>query len=73
MIPLEVFDAVRKLWPAGNLELRRRDHDPRGGESRSLLLARGHLRDPYWTRHAAYGLEWPDQYKSLERFRPRFV
>jgi anthraniloyl-CoA monooxygenase len=40
------------------------------------LLARAHLWDPYWTRHAAYELgyplPWPDQYESLDNYRPRF-
>jgi len=40
------------------------------------VLARAHLFDPYWTRHAAqaqgYALPWPDQYCSLERYSPRF-
>lgn len=40
------------------------------------LLARAHLFDPYWTRHAAhmlrYALPWPDPYKSVEQYTPRF-
>ncbi len=47
------------------------------GRADLCLLARAHLWDPYWTRHAAYELgwplAWPPQYHSLERFRPRFV
>ena len=46
------------------------------GRADLCLLARAHLFDPYWTRHAAamqgYDLEWPDQYKSVERYTPRF-
>ena len=46
------------------------------GRADLCLLARAHLFDPYWTRHAAYmlgwPLEWPDPYKSLERYTPRF-
>ncbi len=46
------------------------------GRADLCVLARAHLWDPYWTRHAAYEqgfpLEWPDPYKSLARFRPRF-
>lgn len=38
-------------------------------------LARGHLYDPYWTRHAAaaqnFSLRWPNQYISVTRFQPR--
>jgi anthraniloyl-CoA monooxygenase len=41
------------------------------------LLARAHLWDPYWTRHAAhelgYPLPWPDQYESLANYKPRFT
>jgi anthraniloyl-CoA monooxygenase len=37
-------------------------------------IARAHLWDPYWTRHAAYSqdypLPWPAQYSSLARYRP---
>jgi anthraniloyl-CoA monooxygenase len=47
------------------------------GRADLCLLARAHLWDPYWTRHAAYelgwSLEWPPQYHSLDRFRPRFI
>jgi len=38
-------------------------------------LARAHLFDPYWTRHAAqqqgYDLPWPDQYQPARDFSPR--
>jgi anthraniloyl-CoA monooxygenase len=47
------------------------------GRADLCLLARAHLWDPYWTRHAAYELgvplKWPGQYDSLNRFRPRFT
>jgi len=47
------------------------------GRADLCLLARAHLWDPYWTRHAAYELgyplPWPDQYESLNRYRPRFT
>ena len=47
------------------------------GRADLCLLARAHLWDPYWTRHAAhelgYALPWPDQYESLNRYRPRFT
>lgn len=40
-----------------------------------VLLARGHLYDPYWTRHAAqdqgYNLPWPPQYAPARTFTPR--
>jgi anthraniloyl-CoA monooxygenase len=46
------------------------------GRADLCLLARAHLFDPYWTRHAAfmlgYDLEWPDPYKSVTRYTPRF-
>jgi len=47
------------------------------GRADLCLLARAHLWDPYWTRHAAYELgwplHWPDPYESLNRYRPRFT
>jgi anthraniloyl-CoA monooxygenase len=47
------------------------------GRADLCLLARAHLWDPYWTRHAAYELgwplEWPDPYSSLNAYKPRFV
>jgi anthraniloyl-CoA monooxygenase len=46
------------------------------GRADLCLLARAHLFDPYWARHAAYmlgySLPWPDPYKSVERYNPRF-
>jgi anthraniloyl-CoA monooxygenase len=46
------------------------------GRADLCLLARAHLFDPYWTRHAAWmqdwPLPWPDPYKSVERYTPRF-
>jgi anthraniloyl-CoA monooxygenase len=40
-----------------------------------VLLARGHLYDPYWTRHAAhdqgYALPWPPPYGPARTFTPR--
>ena len=46
------------------------------GRADLCLMARMHLWDPYWTRHAAYemghALPWPDQYSTLNRFTPRF-
>ncbi len=45
------------------------------GRADLCMLARAHLWDPYWTRHAAYtlawDLEWPDPYKSVQRYTPR--
>ena len=47
------------------------------GRADLCLLARAHLWDPYWTRHAAYELgyrlPWPGQYATLDRYRPRFI
>ncbi len=46
------------------------------GRADLCLIARAHLFDPYWTRHAAYmlghDLPWPDQYKAVEGYTPRF-
>ena len=45
------------------------------GRADLCVLARGHLYDPYWTRHAAYeqnyDLPWPKQYLSATTFTPR--
>lgn len=45
------------------------------GRADLCVLARGHLYDPYWTRHAAYeqgvDLEWPVQYRAAKTFTPR--
>jgi anthraniloyl-CoA monooxygenase len=47
------------------------------GRADLVLMARAHLWDPYWTRHAAYEmgypLPWPPQYASLDRYTPRFI
>ena len=47
------------------------------GRADLCLLARAHLWDPYWTRHAAFelghSLPWPDPYASLDDYKPRFV
>jgi len=47
------------------------------GRADLCVLARAHLWDPYWTRHAArelgWTVEWPDQYESLDRYKPRFI
>ena len=48
-----------------------------GGRADICVIARMHLFDPYWTRHAAneldYPLEMPDQYKSVEVYTPRWI
>jgi anthraniloyl-CoA monooxygenase len=45
------------------------------GRADLCVLARGHLYDPYWTRHAAYeqgyDLPWPPQYLLVKTFTPR--
>jgi anthraniloyl-CoA monooxygenase len=45
------------------------------GRADLCMLARAHLYDPYWTRHAAYtlgwDLEWPDPSKSVQSYTPR--
>jgi anthraniloyl-CoA monooxygenase len=47
------------------------------GRADLVLMARAHLWDPYWTRHAAYEMgypsPWPPQYSSLDRYTPRFI
>jgi anthraniloyl-CoA monooxygenase len=47
------------------------------GRADLCVLARAHLYDPYWTRHAAHELgwelEWPDQYKAISKYNPRFI
>ncbi len=46
------------------------------GRADLCLIARAHLFDPYWTRHAAhmlgYTLPWPRPYASVSRYTPRF-
>jgi len=55
------YDDVNSILAAGRADL--------------CVLARGHLYDPYWTRHAAYEqgyeLPWPNQYVSVTSFTPR--
>ena len=45
------------------------------GRADLVVLARAHLWDPYWTRHAAadlgYTLPWPPMYETLNRYKPR--
>jgi anthraniloyl-CoA monooxygenase len=45
------------------------------GRADIAMMARMHLWDPYFTRHAAYAqghdLDWPNPYESLDRFTPR--
>jgi anthraniloyl-CoA monooxygenase len=45
------------------------------GRADLCVLARGHLYDPYWSRHAAYEqgfeMEWPIQYRPAKTFTPR--
>ncbi|MBI2374066.1 MAG: FAD-dependent monooxygenase [Deltaproteobacteria bacterium] len=45
------------------------------GRADLCALARGHLFDPYWTRHAAfaqgYELDWPAPYSLAKTFKPR--
>ena len=47
------------------------------GRADLCVLARAHLWDPYWTRHAAhemgYQLPWPSQYATLDTYKPRFT
>ena len=45
------------------------------GRADLVVLARAHLWDPYWTRHAAadlgHRLPWPPMYDTLNRYTPR--
>ena len=45
------------------------------GRADLCVMARAHLYDPYWTRHAAfaqgYDLPWPAPYTALEGYTPR--
>jgi anthraniloyl-CoA monooxygenase len=45
------------------------------GRADLVVLARAHLWDPYWTRHAAadlgHALPWPRAYATLNRYTPR--
>jgi anthraniloyl-CoA monooxygenase len=45
------------------------------GRADLVVLARAHLWDPYWTRHAAFDLghilPWPPEYATLNRYTPR--
>lgn len=46
------------------------------GRADLALLARAHLFDPYWTRHAAaeqgHLMHWPEPYQSVANYKPRF-
>jgi anthraniloyl-CoA monooxygenase len=46
------------------------------GRADLCVLARAHLYDPYWTRHAAaelgYPMPWPKPYESLDKYKARF-
>ncbi len=46
------------------------------GRADLCVMARAHLWDPYWTRHAAYELDhplpWPPAYSSMDGYKPRF-
>jgi anthraniloyl-CoA monooxygenase len=45
------------------------------GRADLVVMARAHLWDPYWTRHAAadlgYPLGWPPAYATLNHYTPR--
>ena len=48
-----------------------------GGRADICVLARAHLYDPYYARHAAramgYDLPLPAQYRSIEDWEPRLT
>lgn len=46
------------------------------GRADLCVIARGHLFDPYWSRHAAFeqshdSMPWPPQYATMQRYFPR--
>ncbi|MDJ0949720.1 MAG: bifunctional salicylyl-CoA 5-hydroxylase/oxidoreductase [Alphaproteobacteria bacterium] len=45
------------------------------GRADLCVLARAHLYDPYWTRHAAFAqghaMPWPDPYATIDDYTPR--
>ncbi|MCW9033708.1 MAG: bifunctional salicylyl-CoA 5-hydroxylase/oxidoreductase [Rhodospirillales bacterium] len=47
------------------------------GRADLCAIARAHLFDPYWSRHAAteygYDMPWPNQYSSVQGYVPRFT
>ncbi|HSQ60169.1 MAG TPA: FAD-dependent monooxygenase, partial [Acidobacteriota bacterium] len=47
------------------------------GRADLCLMARAHLYDPYWTRHAAQELgrplPWPSPYHTIDNYKPRFA
>lgn len=57
------FEDVNSILAAGRADL--------------CVLARAHLWDPYWTRHAAFelghDLAWPNPYSPMNRYTPRFT
>ncbi len=46
------------------------------GRADLCVMARAHLWDPYWTRHAAqelgHALPWPKPYETMNAYTPRF-
>ena len=48
-----------------------------GGRADLVAIARMHLADPYWTRHAGYHYDWPtdwpNQYLAVSRYNPRWT
>ena len=47
------------------------------GRADLCVMARAHLFDPYWTQHAAFEQQvnlksWPPQYRTMNRYVPRF-
>jgi len=66
-VPVMTVGAI-STWADANTILAARRAD-------LCVLARAHLYDPYWTRHAAqeqgYDLPWPPQYGSARSFTPR--
>ena len=46
------------------------------GRADLCVMARAHLYDPYWTRHAAtqqgFEMPWPKPYSTIDGYEPRF-
>jgi len=47
------------------------------GRADLCAIARAHIWDPYWTRHAAHGqhfsTHWPSPYYSMKNYKPRLA
>jgi len=59
---ISTFEDVNSILAAGRADL--------------CVMARAHLYDPYWTRHAAtsqgHVMPWPKPYATIDGYEPRF-